>query len=184
MSDLYEVLQVRRGADPEVIRAAYRALARKNHPDFGGKPERMALINEAWAVLGNPARRAAYDATPQSAVPDRPGTATYASATSAPDSQPAGRPGHGLSGRRPEPSQSGSVLDFGRYSGWTVASLVNHDPDYLEWLARTPIGRRLSNEIDQALARSTAEMASRQPSPKPAHRRSFGRPWTASHSTR
>jgi curved DNA-binding protein CbpA len=184
MSDLYEVLQVRRGADPEVIRAAYRALARKNHPDFGGKPERMAVINEAWAVLGNPTRRAAYDATPQPAAPDRPGMA-YSSTTAAPDNQPASQPGRGLSGRRPaEQAQGGSVLDFGRYSGWTVASLVNHDPDYLEWLARTPIGRRLSNEIEQALARRTADMASLHPSPKPGQRRSFGRPWTVSHSTR
>ena len=60
--DLYEVLQVDRRAEPEVVRAAYRALARKNHPDFGGDVRRMASINEAWAVLGDPARRAAYDA--------------------------------------------------------------------------------------------------------------------------
>jgi curved DNA-binding protein CbpA len=52
--DLYEVLQVDRGAEPEVIRAAYRALARRNHPDFGGDARRMATINEAWNVLGDP----------------------------------------------------------------------------------------------------------------------------------
>jgi curved DNA-binding protein CbpA len=184
MSDLYEVLQVRRGAEPEVVRAAYRALARKNHPDFGGRPERMAQINEAWAVLGNATRRAAYDATPQSPTADRSGAA-HSSTTSAPDNRPVPQTGHGLSGRRPaDPAQSGSVLDFGRYNGWTVATLVNHDPDYLEWLARTPIGRRLSNEIEQALARRNAEKAALTPSPKQGQRRSFGRPWAASHSAR
>ena len=81
MNDLYEVLQVRRGAEPEVIRAAYRALARKHHPDFGGSPERMAAINEAWAILGDQARRAAYDAQPQRPSPrarTRPATTTPA----------------------------------------------------------------------------------------------------------
>ena len=52
--------------NPKVIRAAYRALARKHHPDFGGSPERMAVINNAWAVLGNEVQRAAYDAREQS----------------------------------------------------------------------------------------------------------------------
>src|SRR5206468_3218431 len=36
---------------------------------------------------------------------------------------------------------SGTVLDFGRYAGWTVGDLSRHDPDYLLWLERTPIGR-------------------------------------------
>ena len=62
------------------------------------------------------------------------------------------RPG-GLAGRRRQPPHAGgSVLDFGRYAGWTVGSLAGHDPDYLEWLARTPIGRRLAAEIHEALA--------------------------------
>ena len=147
MNDLYEVLQVRQGAEPEVIRAAYRALARKHHPDFGGSPERMAVINEAWAVLGNPVQRAAYDARDGAVSSGTTFTTTTpaAAATSAPEAaQPPARTG-GLSGRRPQdPRDSGSVLDFGRYNGWTVGRLVDHDPDYLEWLARTPIGRRLT----------------------------------------
>jgi hypothetical protein len=44
------------------------------------------------------------------------------------------------------------VLDFGRYAGWTVGTLVDHDPDYLEWLVGTPQGRRLSAEIETAIA--------------------------------
>src|SRR5918994_1469787 len=61
MADHYEVLQVHPRAEPEVIRAAFRALARKHHPDFGGDPRRMAALNEAWTVLGNRERRAEYD---------------------------------------------------------------------------------------------------------------------------
>ena len=43
-------------------------------------------------------------------------------------------------------------LDFGRYAGWTIPDLAKHDPDYLEWLRRTPIGRPFTAQIDQVLA--------------------------------
>jgi molecular chaperone DnaJ len=180
MNDLYEVLQVRRGAEPEVIRAAYRALARKHHPDFGGSPERMALINDAWAILGDQAQRAAYDAQPQASAP----ASSYATTTARPATtqEPAAPTGRGLSGRRPgDQRDTGSVLDFGRYAGWTVGRLVDHDPDYLEWLARTPIGRRLTSEIETALARRAADAAVLHPTPQP-QRRSFGRPWATAGS--
>ncbi|HEY8523876.1 MAG TPA: J domain-containing protein [Acidimicrobiales bacterium] len=57
----YEVLGVPPSATPEQVRAAYRAKARDHHPDAGGDPDRMRAINAAWRVLGDPARRAAYD---------------------------------------------------------------------------------------------------------------------------
>jgi len=62
--DYYEVLHVRRDAPTEIIRGSYRTLMQrlKNHPDLGGDPAIAARINEAYAVLKNPERRAAYDA--------------------------------------------------------------------------------------------------------------------------
>ncbi len=60
----YQLLQVDPSAEPEVIKAAYRRLADKYHPDKNKAPEaeeRMAEINHAYTVLGDPARRAAYD---------------------------------------------------------------------------------------------------------------------------
>src|SRR3989304_5387583 len=63
-TDHYKVLQVDPEAEAEVVQAAYRRLARKYHPDVAESPEaaaRMAAINAAWAVLKDPARRAAYD---------------------------------------------------------------------------------------------------------------------------
>ncbi len=62
--DYYEVLHVSRDAPPEIIRSSYRMLMQrlKNHPDLGGDPATAARINEAYAVLKNPERRAAYDA--------------------------------------------------------------------------------------------------------------------------
>ncbi len=61
---LYRVLRVDPSADCDTIRAAYRALAAIYHPDHAGAAgeQRMRELNRAWEVLGNPERRAAYDA--------------------------------------------------------------------------------------------------------------------------
>ena len=60
-SDYYTILRVDPEAKRGVIRAAYVSLAKQHHPDAGGAAERMVALNEAWAVLGDSARRAAYD---------------------------------------------------------------------------------------------------------------------------
>ncbi len=62
--DLYEILQVSPNAEPEVIEAAYRRLARKYHPDGQPGDETTPImigLNLAYATLRDPARRAAYD---------------------------------------------------------------------------------------------------------------------------
>jgi curved DNA-binding protein CbpA len=176
VTDPYEVLQVDRHAEPEVIRGAYRALARRYHPDFGGSARLMASINQAWAILGDPTRRSAYDSEPEALDNRRPESAApIATPTEPPrdrESEPA--TGRGLAGRRPsQPQAEGSILDFGRYAGWTVGGLADHDPDYLEWLARTPIGRPLSGEIDAALARRAAQATTQPAGQAPPRRRAF-----------
>jgi hypothetical protein len=63
--NLYEVLQVSAKACPEVVQAAYRALARSYHPDVNASPDaarQMRQLNAAYGVLSDPARRAKYDA--------------------------------------------------------------------------------------------------------------------------
>lgn len=58
----YEVLGVTPTADEAAVRRAYVALARQHHPDrAGGDAARMRALNEAWATLGDPVRRARYD---------------------------------------------------------------------------------------------------------------------------
>jgi hypothetical protein len=60
--DPYAVLGVPRTATREEIARAYRALAKRHHPDAGAPPSpTMARINEAWAILGSSARRASWD---------------------------------------------------------------------------------------------------------------------------
>lgn len=58
---LYEILGVAATADPDVIRAAYRALSKAHHPDRGGDADTYAQINAAYETLSDPGRRAAYD---------------------------------------------------------------------------------------------------------------------------
>ena len=50
------------GLDIEVVNAAYRALAKQYHPDHAGPEgaQEMAQVNEAYAILSDPKRRAAY----------------------------------------------------------------------------------------------------------------------------
>lgn len=47
----HEMLFVTPDAPPEVIKAAYRALAQKHHPDHDGDPERFREVDEAWKKL-------------------------------------------------------------------------------------------------------------------------------------
>lgn len=66
MKNYYQTLGVIEGAEEIVIRAAYKALAQKYHPDkWKGSNEeannRMASINEAYEILSDPIARKKYD---------------------------------------------------------------------------------------------------------------------------
>jgi curved DNA-binding protein len=62
--DYYEVLGVTRGADADVVKRAYRKLARKYHPDVSKEKNaenKFKEVQEAYEVLRDPEKRAAYD---------------------------------------------------------------------------------------------------------------------------
>lgn len=62
--DYYDILGVKRGATQEEIQKAFRAKARKFHPDISKEPdaeERFKQINEAYEVLGDAEKRGRYD---------------------------------------------------------------------------------------------------------------------------
>jgi curved DNA-binding protein CbpA len=176
--DPYKVLQVDPEAEDEVIAAAYRRLARKYHPDVGGGPEaaaRMTSLNAAWELIGDPARRAAFDR--ERAVEHALGRRAAGAADAGHATSAASRPaetvsrdwssGRSSTGSGYDPSMrtadgagaagsppgnpSGSVLTFGRYTGWSLGEIARGDLEYIEWLDRMPIGRPYRDEIDAIL---------------------------------
>jgi curved DNA-binding protein CbpA len=199
--DPYKVLQVDPEAEAEVIQAAYRRLAQKYHPDManpvdaavdvaaakGGATARMAQINEAWKILRDPSRRAAYDRVRRATRPQAgselahadgpaqsrppqgraPGEETSAPPETVSRDWTSGRssvgggydasmhPAEGLGAAGPPPGNaSGSVLNFGRFAGWSLGEIARFDLDYVEWLDRMPIGRPYRDEIDAILRRA------------------------------
>lgn len=69
---LYDVLRVDVGCTLDELRSAYRQRARELHPDLGAVADggqAMALVNDAWRVLSNPADRSSYDLTIAVAAP-------------------------------------------------------------------------------------------------------------------
>lgn len=65
MRDYYEILGVDRSADDAGLKSAFRKLAMEHHPDRNGGCEnasgRFKEINEAYSILSDPQKRAAYD---------------------------------------------------------------------------------------------------------------------------
>jgi molecular chaperone DnaJ len=62
--DYYEILGLSRGASADDIRRAYRSKAKELHPDVNNSPDaedRFKEVNEAYAVLSDEERKAAYD---------------------------------------------------------------------------------------------------------------------------
>lgn len=75
----YEILEVSPNASMEIIKAAYRSLAKRYHTDNGSEDnEKMVEINEAYAILSDEAKRAEYDAQFESSTFAN-ATKTYAS---------------------------------------------------------------------------------------------------------
>jgi molecular chaperone DnaJ len=87
---------VARGASTEQIKAAYRALVKRHHPDAGGDATTILALNAAWEVLGDHERRRRYDRQ----LGERGGAA-------------AGR-GGGPGGRRGRPGDDAQVTDWMR----------------------------------------------------------------------
>jgi len=147
--DPYSVLQVSPAAEQEVLHAAFRALAMKYHPDRDSSARaarRMMELNQAYAMVREPQLRAQLDRARRTArVP-------FDAASIPPmNGRAAAPPQHRTGSARDTASASATRLESGRYSGWTLKDLANHDPDYLKWLSRHSSGLRYRKEISLIL---------------------------------
>jgi curved DNA-binding protein CbpA len=143
----YKVLMLAEIADEEIISTVYRKLAQRYHPDHDPSPEaarRMAEINEAYATLKDGGKRRAYDEWLASRRDRRRTDRLVVRQGDVP---------FGAAGAPVGPPQ-GSVIDFGRYSGWTLGQIRRRDPEFLEWLMRVPAGRQWRDEISTMLGGS------------------------------
>ena len=85
--DYYKLLGVSPDSEDIVIQAAYRALMRRYHPDKNPSEsarKKTIEINAAYAVLGDPAKRAAYDTRRAQSGPKKKTTATNGAQSSSP----------------------------------------------------------------------------------------------------
>ena len=74
-SSFYDRLGVARNATRKILQRAYRREALRHHPDRQtGDAAAMSELNDAWFVMSDPARRAAYDQTlePETSLQDTP----------------------------------------------------------------------------------------------------------------
>ena len=135
--DPYRILQIQPDADPDVVRAAYRVLARKVHPDASAPVDstaerRMTDLNWAYTLVRDPVKRQAWESDRRRAAPPTPAEAATHGAPRA----PLGSDGAAMR------------LDFGRYQGWTLGEVAKRDPIYLAWLRRHQSGARYRDSID------------------------------------
>lgn len=184
--DPYAVLGVPPTAHHDDIKAAYRSLARRHHPDVATSEaarHEMIVINRAWEILGDPVRRAELDEGRQAAAeapeagPARSASASANQPRAADGASPPRRapewmarhaPGHrhatgwGAGAAGPPPGKpAGSVLEFGIYLGWSLGEVARVDPIYLDWLADRPEGRRYRDEIDALRGRGQGRAGGR-----------------------
>jgi DnaJ-class molecular chaperone len=145
----YQVLQVDVEADADIIATVHRRLAQRYHPDRDPSPEasvRMREINQAYDVLKSPEQRSAYDAELAHRRDRRTADRFVKRPT---DFEPSGRVTTFGEAGAPRGPAVGSVIDFGRYKGWTLGQVALFDPDFLEWFERSPGGRQFRTEIAQ-----------------------------------
>src|SRR6266566_2410754 len=118
--DLYQLLGVPREASREEIALAWRRRARDEHPDArpadADAPGRFRALAEAWRMLGDPDRRAAYDRALARERP--PATRVPAAGARMPVRRPAGQGGPGPSGWKGRARDRPQAARMRRTSGW------------------------------------------------------------------
>jgi curved DNA-binding protein CbpA len=145
--DPYQILQLSTSAVPEVVEAAYRALALLHHPDRSGDPDAarvMADLNWAYGTLRDPEQHADADQAREPIhVDPQPSRASLFERV---------QEAAAAAVERDPENPANVALDFGRYAGMTLGHIARVEPAYLEWLRRHSSGLRYRHQIDALLS--------------------------------
>lgn len=132
----YEILGVAASVDEETLRKAYRLRLRQTHPDTGGDSALFVQVQRAWALVGEPAARAAYDRGHGFGATSAPSFAPEAT------DAPTWRPPRATADTRPR------ARSYGQPGGWRRERYLDL---IREWVGR---GVALEDPYDPALVRS------------------------------
>jgi hypothetical protein len=132
----YNALGVARSADGGIIRAAYRVLAKRYHPDTATGPQEIAAarfrrIQEAYEVLSDARRQAEYDAQLDASTtkPQAP------QASPRPTSGPPRAPEAEMQPHRAAPEREPSPRSGARENAWPIAGVLIIGPYFIpSWL--------------------------------------------------
>jgi molecular chaperone DnaJ len=145
--DPYQVLGVEPSATSAEIKAAYRALVKRHHPDAGGDAERILALNAAWEVLGDRQQRRRFDEAHQAAD----------------QAQPRGARGGSGSPHRRSVAQDGDLISWLQLVYAPIDRLlgqvINAFPAQLRALAADPYDDQLMDTFCGFLRDSQARMA-------------------------
>ena len=141
------------GTSARVAAADGKANAASRHQQPVAAASRRAPRAETWPFPGVQDQPAtSFGAGPAVSPNWTPGRSTEGSGY---DTLAAGSGSAGP----PPGNPSGSLVNFGRYDGWTLGEIARTDLEYLEWLDRMPIGRTYQAEIDTILRKNGRRIA-------------------------
>jgi curved DNA-binding protein CbpA len=114
----------------------------------------MARRGDAGSTAGSAAGPGVAQSVPRSPTPPETVSRDWTSGRSSVGGgyDPSMHTADGAGAAGPPPGNpSGSVLNFGRFVGWSLGEIARTDIEYIEWLDRTPIGRQYRDEVDAIL---------------------------------